>query len=333
MKKTVLIIVLLCACHLAGALSITDMKGRKISVPDHISKVIPYDVKTSIVLFPCAGEKMIARSILPGTKSIQYIAPRYMKIPEIDIKNAEEVLTVMPDVIIAGYYHSGENTERYQKLQEYLKIPVVLIDLSLGNLDKTYAFLGSLLERKAECAVLSDYLSDVYKRIEALRNSKPLPDHSVYYTLGLGGLMTDPSGSIHTEVFDFLDVPNAAKIGIPSGGHAKVNMEQVMIWNPDYIFAAGFKAESNAYKTILKEKSWSGIRAVKEGNVYKVPCQPFGWMDHPPSVNRIPGVIWLSRIFYDMPQKEEKGRIQQFYKLFYGYDLKDEEYYSLMEDL
>jgi iron complex transport system substrate-binding protein len=157
-------------------------------------------------------------------------------------------------------------------------------------------------------------------------------DISAYYTLGPTGLMTDPAGSKHTQIFDFLEIPNAAKIDIPSGGHAKVDMEQIISWNPDYIFAAYFKGGINAKEHIETSPLWADIEAVKSHRVYEVPGIPFSWFDHPPSANRIPGLIWLCHIFYGQEEIVTREKIQRFYALFYHYDLCDEEYYQLVNN-
>lgn len=322
-----LIISLVIATSISGK-SIVDMTGRTLVVPDNITKILPYDVKTSVMLFSVAKDKMIARSMLAGNKTYKLIHESYNTIPEVDIKNLEEVLLADPEVIVAGVYGVQKNIDSYVKLQKRTNIPVIIIDLSLTSMDKTYLFLGDVLDKKEICEVRADYLKGVYEKAASFID-KQKPTESVYYTLGNNGLMTDPSGSKHTEVLDYLNVDNAAKISIPTGGHAKVNLEQVLIWSPEIIFCGNFKGNNNAYKKITEDEKWQSIPAVKNNRVYRVPGYPFGWFDHPPSVNRIPAILWLGEIFYDQPADLTCTEIQKFYKLFYDYDLTKEEYASL----
>ena len=254
-----------------------------------------------------------------------------MKMTEVDIENLEEVLSVMPEVIIAGIYSGEKQFDSFEKLQKRLKIPVILVDMSIDKLDATYAFLGKVLGNEQVCKNLSVYLSSIYTQINTFIKSKPVLGISAYYTIGPTGLMTDPAGSKHTEVLDIMKITTASKVDIPSGGHAKVNMEQVLVWNPDYIFAAGFKGGNNAYNSIKSNQLWSGIKAVKNNRVYIVPNQPFGWFDHPPSINRISGLIWLCEIFYGQDSKSTKMKITDFYKLFYHYQLSEQQYLQLMK--
>ena len=331
--RTSFTILVLCFAVSLSAKTVTDMAGRTVQLPEKLEKIFPYDSKTSILLFPLLKDKMVATAMLPGKKKYKFISPQYAAIPEVDVKNIEEVLSAAPQLIIAGYYDKKDNKESAGKLGARLSIPVVFIDLSIDKLDQTYAFLGKLFHKELESKKYTSFLTALYHHIDSLKKGRQQPiQTSAYYTLGTSGLLTDPSGSKHTEVFDFLNIPNAAKVEIPSGGHAKVNMEQVLMWNPDYIFTASFKGNSSAFLNITNDSKWKSIQAVQKGNVYQVPGKPFAWFDHPPSINRIPGVIWLCELFYGQSEKETCASISRFYKLFYNYELTSAEYNSLFNE-
>ncbi|MFL5252091.1 MAG: hypothetical protein ACJ8AI_04225, partial [Rhodopila sp.] len=40
--------------------------------------------------------------------------------------------------------------------------------------------------------------------------------------------------------------------------------------------------------------AWKDIRAVREGHAVIAPHLPFGWVEEPPSINRLIGFAWLS---------------------------------------
>lgn len=327
--RTSIIYIMCFICTIVSAKKITDMAGRVVEVPENIEEIFPYDSKVSILLFPLLKDKMVATAMLPGQESYTLISSEYTAMPEVDVKNVEEILNVSPQLIIAGFYNVNGNRGSAEKLGLRLSIPVIFVDLSLDKMDETYAFLGEIFHREKESEVYVSFISKLYRKVAYLKKQQPTLHKTVYYTLGTSGLMTDPSGSKHTEVFDYMGIPNAAKIDIPSGGHAKVNMEQVLMWNPDYIFTSSFKGKSSAYTSITNNDKWKSIEAVQQHNVFQVPGAPFGWFDHPPSVNRIPGLIWMCEIFYHEPHEDTRTSITQFYKLFYHYDLTLVEYHSL----
>lgn len=329
MKIILTIAYLATSLTLVSAKTITDMAGRIVNIPDEISRILPYDAKMSLLLFPVAYEKMAAKALLPGNKELKFINNSYNKMPQVDIKNIEEVLSCNPQLIIAGAYIDKEGYAKFEKIQKRTHIPIVIIDLNINKLDLTYQFLGKLLATEAKCEACAQFLKTTYSNSTKLINKNTLKNKSVYYTIGESGLMTDPSGSRHTEVLDYLHTPNVAKVPIPTGGHAQVNMEQVFIWNPDVIFCAGFKGNKNAVNTLKKSPKWKNIKAVQNKQLYKVPSLPVGWFDHPPSVNRIPGIIWLCELFYHQSAAQTKANIKEFYQLFYQYKLSDENYQSL----
>lgn len=317
--------------NIGFARTITDMKGRTVEIPDKTERIFPYDAKTSILMFPLLQDKMTATATLPGKKNYKYISPGFTQLPEVDVKNIEEVLAASPQVIIASFY--GKNDESSAiKLGERLNIPVVFISLALDELDKSYLFLGDLFNKKEESIVLANFLKNIYHTADSLKTKGISTKGEVYYTLGETGLMTDPSGSKHTQVFDYMNIPIAAKVPAPTGGHAKVNMEQVLIWNPGYIFTVPFRGQQSAYQTITTDTKWKNINAVKNKKVFVSPTQPMGYFDHPPSVNRIPGIIWLCEVFFNYPTDKTKENITGFYELFYQYKLTDVEYENLFQN-
>jgi len=332
MKRYKTLIIFLIGTLSLAAKTITDMAGREVILPPKVERILPYDAKTSIFIFPVLKNKMVATAILPGKKDYQFIDEAYKTMPEVDLKNVEAVLHYKPQVILYSIYDKNNNTSPVLNLGRRLNIPVVMVNLSLDKLDKAYDFLSTTFDIGSECASLRTFLKKVYQQSDSLKTAHQELTCELYYSVGPSGLMTDPAGSKHTEVLDYMALNNAAKVGIPSGGHAQVNLEQVLLWNPDYILAGSFRGKESAYRYITTDHKWASINAVKSGKVFKIPTQPLGWLDHPPSINRIPGIIWLSEIFYDYPKEKAKADIIQFYQLFYNYHLSDEEYASLFHE-
>ena len=63
---------------------------------------------------------------------------------------------------------------------------------------------------------------------------------------------------------------------------------------------------------------WRDLPAVREGRVYVPPGLPFGWLDSPPSINRLLGVDWLARVLHPKVFPEPLGpRIKAFHTLYY----------------
>jgi len=48
-----------------------------------------------------------------------------------------------------------------------------------------------------------------------------------------------------------------------------------------------------AAKDLLTTAPWASLRAVRDGHAYIAPSIPFGWVEEPPSINRLLGLAWL----------------------------------------
>jgi len=114
------------------------------------------------------------------------------------------------------------------------------------------------------------------------------------------------------ETIEFLGARNVA--AERKGGLALVSVEQVLSWNPEVVvtidrdFAANFRTES----------VWAEVAAVRAGRVHLSPKMPFGWVDFPPSVNRLIGLWWLAKILYPEQFPEDlKPMTRDFYTRFY----------------
>jgi iron complex transport system substrate-binding protein len=47
-------------------------------------------------------------------------------------------------------------------------------------------------------------------------------------------------------------------------------------------------------KAVADSPEWRALRAVQEHHAYVAPDVPFGWLDEPPSINRLLGLAVLS---------------------------------------
>ncbi|MFT3739332.1 MAG: hypothetical protein QM786_11285 [Breznakibacter sp.] len=75
-----------------------------------------------------------------------------------------------------------------------------------------------------------------------------------------------------------------------------------------------------------------GGHTVKNGRVYAVPCQPYLWIDRPPSANQIIGLVWLAKLLY--PQKyhyDMEPVVKEFHQKFYHCHLSDAQMAVLLQ--
>jgi iron complex transport system substrate-binding protein len=327
-SKILVILVMFYFPFCLQARQITDMAGRKVTIPDRITRVLPYDNKTNVLLFPIAGAQMVAKARSMESPSLKYISKEFLSLKEFDPANAEAVLKLRPDILIVGtIVDEPGDVSAYVGFSKKVRIPLVIVSLELMSLDKSYEFLGDVLDKKTEAAACATRIRKLYAEVQQVKKGKMVSGKS-YMANDNDGLRTAPEGSNHAQLFEVMGIQNAAKVQLDAKGFAQVSMEQILVWNPDRVFCVG-KGVNSPYRSILKSPLWRQVTAQKTKQVYIVPSEPYSWFDMPPSVNRLLGLIWFSRIFYGLPEGTTQNYVHDFYKIFYKYNLTGKEYANL----
>jgi iron complex transport system substrate-binding protein len=317
--------------------TVTDMSGRHVQVPETISRVYT-DRFTSLLVFAIDPVILCNSTFAIAGEAKKYIAADYAKKP-LTRDADEEILKLHPNVIIIGNTGGNKIADDADRMQQKLKIPVLVVDFLVGNSKASFAFLGEALGRKNEAIRLQNFIQQYVEPLkQKVKSSIQASKYKVYYAEGLDGLSTEPSGSIHSQILDYLMVNNVAKTSAGDiHGMSSVSMEQLMVWNPDVIlvwtgFPAGMGMGNNGhsnestYSHILNDALWNNIKAVKDKKVYQIPSLPFGWFDRPPSSNCIPGVIWTAKVLYpDLISYDMKEALKSYFLLFYHVSLSDKD--------
>ena len=319
-------------------IEIEDMAGRTVTIPTNIETVFGTNNNSTILLYTLAPEKMVAWNLDFSDAAKAYLREETLDLPVLGnlygsgkMANIEEIIALAPDIVlIADVKVSEKVIEAADDLQSKLGIPVLVISANMKNYDKAYEFLGLVLGESEKAAELSAYYLDAYStsiEISAEIEQKT----SIYYAYLDNGLTTEFAGSPNAELIELVGAANIAKTeGKETSG--EVTIEQVLEWNPDVILV-GHKgaAMSKAYELIKTDELWAETNAVKNGMVISVPRFPFNWFDRPPSVNRIIGIKWLGNLLYpEIYQYDMIEEVKEFFSLFYGCELSDEEAEKLL---
>jgi iron complex transport system substrate-binding protein len=316
---------------------VTDSAGRQVAVPDRIERVFAAGPPAAVLLYVLAPDRMIGWPRAPRPQELPYIAPEYRELPEVgwltgrgDTVNLEVLLQAEPDLI----FDFGSVRDTYVSLAERVQaqtgIPYVLIDGTFANTAEAVRLLGEVLDVEERAERIAAYVETTFAEIDAtLARVRQDQRPRVYLARGPSGLETGLQGSINTEIIERVGGINVAKD--PSGarrGIAQVPIEQIVLWNPDTVITW----DPDFYDAVWKDFYWQGVDAVTAGRVYLSPTAPFGWIDRPPSLNRMIGLEWLAGLFYpDQVKQDLRELTRSFYDLFYHVDLTDAELDRLLQ--
>jgi iron complex transport system substrate-binding protein len=309
----------LAAPRIARAATVKDATGRDLPIPAKVERVFPAGPPAAILLYTLAPDLLLGWPRANRAEECAYLLPDICKRPEVgritgrgNTANLESVLALKPDLIL----DVGTVNETYKSLavrtQEQTGIPYALLNGEFLYMSDCYEKLGALIGRYTEGLDFSDYcfrtLDVITNRIAGVTAAQR---PRVYYARGPRGLTTGLGGSINVETIELLG-HNVA--GGTSGGLANVSLEQVLLWNPDVIVTI----DRQFAETVRGDPAWTGVKAVKDGRVHLSPKMPFGWVDFPPSVNRLIGLWWLGKILYPELFREDLRELTRgFYDKFY----------------
>ena len=333
-RVVVFLALLVVAAAPAEARTITDSAGRKVEVPDRIEKVFAAGPPASILLYMLAPEKMTGWPNPPTPEERPYIAPQYRDLPALGrltgrggTANLEVVLKTRPDLILDFGSVRDTYVSLADNVQEQTKIPYVLIDGRFEATPAALRLLGDILGLKARGEQLAKYVEDTFAEIDkALADTPADKRPRVYLARGPDGLETGVVGSINTEIIERAGGRNVAEAA-GQRGLVRASMEQVIVADPEIILTW----DRNFFDRVGKDPLWAGVRAVREQRVYLAPTAPFGWIDRPPSLNRVIGLKWLAGLFYPerFPQ-DLRETTRAFYRLFYHVDPSEPELDTLI---
>ncbi len=198
-------------------------------------------------------------------------------------------------------------------MQAQTGVPYALLDGRFAAIPETYRLHGRLTGEEARAGELAAWCEDLIRTVRSRVDSVPRDRRPrVYYARGPRGLDTGLGGSINVETIEFMGAVNVA--GGTRGGLATVSLEQVLAWDPEVIVTIDQDFAAN----VRLDPSWAGVRAVRAGRVHLSPKLPFGWVDFPPSVNRLPGLVWLGKLIYpDLFPEDLTAFARYFHARFY----------------
>ncbi|MBX6741192.1 MAG: ABC transporter substrate-binding protein [Acetobacteraceae bacterium] len=301
---------------------VADATGRRVAVPDRVARVFPAGPPAAILLYTLAPDLLLGWPARPPDPAeAAFLTPEAAALPRIgrltgrdNTANAEAVLASRPDLVLDYGSVASTFVSLAERMQGQTGLPTLLLDGALGKVPETYRLLGTILDRgKAAEARAGTAERILAQAREAAARLQARGRPRVLYVRGPRGLETGLAGSINTEIIEFAGAENVAGRALGPGGLAQISMEQVLAWNPDWVIAIHPDFPAHARQDPL----WRSLPAVQAGRLVLAPGLPFGWVDFPPSVNRLLGLLWLPVLFGVHPVAGLAEAVTAFHALFY----------------
>jgi len=306
----------------------TDDCGREVDIPGTVTRIAASGPMSQIVLFAIAPEMFVGTADDWTEEARGIIPDEYFNMPKVgqiyggkEQVNREELALLDPEIVIDVGEAKKGIADDLNELQEQTGVTFVHIEASLETMPQAYRRLGELLGKEEEGEAIASYLEGVWDRTVDIMDKVGDNKVKAVYCLGLEGLSVLAKTSYHAQLIDMLTDNVAVVDDVSSKGTGNaVDLEQLLVWDPDYIiFAPDGTADS------AKDDQWQGMTAIQNGNTVVVPNVPYNWLGSPPSVQRYLGLIWLPAVLYpEYVDYDVYEACAEYFQIFYHADLTRE---------
>jgi len=324
----------------SDTITLKDFADRKVTIPAHAAKIAalvgPAFEKTLVL-----GQADRVATTGASSAWAKIIYPKLAKIPVVanpQEPNVEDLAKLGVDLVF--FWSTQAPIDNMTKVG----IPVVamnsfytgwtnnneFIQITKDDIDLYAAALGP--EATAVAAKWKAYLDEKVQYVTS-RTSTLSKDQikKVYYirSSANNGLECFMKNSTPQGLVDLAGGVLVTKdVDMKNNGFGTVTMEQIIQWDPEYIFLGRVDSKD----MITKNSQWSSLSAVKKGNVVLIPSGVFMWDN---SSERVLNLLFLAKalhpeLFKDLNMVTE---IQEYYKTFYKYDLSAENAQRIIDRL
>lgn len=302
------------------ARKVVDATGRHVIIPDAPTRVFAAGPPASVLLYALKPQAMIGWVRAPREQDRPFLLPSTHHLPELgrltgrgDSLNLEVLFAQKPDLIVDVGAVSPLYRDMATRVTEQTGIPYVLIDGSFERTPAAIRTLANILGVPQRGEALASYAETALATIDTIvsrvsASARP----KVYLARGPTGLEAPARGSINAEIVERVGAVNV--VTAETRGLVTVSLEQIIAWAPDTIITL----DRNFAAMVKQHTEWQAVPAVARGRVFVAPASPFGFIDSPPSVNRLIGLYWLLATLY--PQEvpfELRAEVRRFYRLFW----------------
>jgi iron complex transport system substrate-binding protein len=315
-----------------------DDLGREVQLPAQIDRMAPSGHTAQQVLLTIAPEKLVGLSKELNDEQLKIFGEKFATyevfgavLGASDDLNREAIAAADPQVIIDTGEAKSNAAEELDALQDQVGIPVVFIEAKLSDYGSAYEKLGTLLGVEERGKKLAEYCTNAYSEVTTVMDSIAEEDRvKMAYLLGDKGTNAIAQGSFQGSVVDLVATNVVVVDDVSSKGSGnEISLEQLAVWDPELIVFQ----EDSVYDTVAEDAAWSSLTAIKNGNYYEVPNDPWCWLNNPPTVNQIMGLQWLPRLLYaDKFDTSIEDVTRSYYSTMYSYELSDEELTELVKN-
>lgn len=248
-----------------------DRSGAAITLPDNVETVISMapSITQTLMDLGCTDQIIALDANSAKTEN----APQGLPVFDMMTPDAEQMATLVPDVIFVSSISSSGGEDPFQPLQE-LGATVVCIPTSssIEDIYEDVTFLGQVMGKTERADEINQNLKSEIDRIAALGASIPEDQRkTVYFEISAApSAYSTGSGTYMDEMISLIGANNM--MADKAEGWTSVDSEVVVSGNPDVILTNVDYIEDPVGE-IKSREGWEAVTAVKNSDVYQIDKQ------------------------------------------------------------
>ena len=326
-------------------ITVTDHNDNVVQVPKNAQRIAVCDIlplPSVLCVFFDSAEKLVG--IAPSSMSAAQNSLLSQLYPEIlnaqtgymngtDV-NTEELMQLAPDVV----FYSASNPALGEKLTAsgFCAVAVSANKWQyncIETLNNWIDLLSQIFPEDDRAALCRSYSEDVYAMVH--ERVKDIPDDErarAFFLFQYNDSTIMTSGQLFFGQWwaDAIGAVNVAN-ELATDNSVTVNLEQVYDWNPDIIFMTNFNTfqPDDLYNNTVGTYDWSGIQAVQDQRVYKMPLGMY--RSYTPGIDTPITLLWMAKTTYPtlFEDIDVTQRAIDYYETVFGVTLTSEQVESI----
>lgn len=352
MKKIIaflLALVLLTGCAPAAPVentrTVIDHDGVEVTLPEKVERIVVCDIlplPSVLAVFFDSAEKIVGMSGTSMSAAANgLLGELYPEILDAETGfidgstvNTEELMKLQPDVV----FYNASRKELGEQLRK-AGFPAVAISVNkweydcIETLNQWAALLGEIFPENDRREAVAAYSEKIYSMVQDRVRDIPERQRVLYlYQYSETNLLTSGQKFFGQWWADAIGAVNVAQ-ELTTDNSVAVNMEQIYAWDPELIFITNFTTAEpvDLYENTVGVYDWSGIQAVKDRQVYKMPLGMY--RSYTPGADTPVTLLWMAKTAYpeQFADIDILTETKAYYKEVFGVELTEEQAASIFD--
>lgn len=309
-----------------GKKYVIDSLGRTVEIPGEIKKVAAMHIYGAKMFFAMQVEDHAAFKLGIGDdfKNFAAVDADYAALPDSPAMGngstiTESLLALDVNLVLTNANNGPEEANTYANAG------IAAIAVRGETFEEVYdtaRMMGFVFDKEERAEELITFIKSKLDIVNSRVKDLSEKDKPTVMICGTRGIYTAASKDMfQNEMIETAGGINASA-GIEGSNWAKINAEDIISWDPDYIILSNSSTEEDL-KEVLNDPALSTVTAVKNGNVIIFPST-LGWWDFPLPQSML-GIIWLATAIH--PDKFEDvdmlSLANEIYEFMYGYTYEE----------